>query len=867
MSNNTLQEALTEVRQQESQMRRCLEHKGKIMDAVKHASTLLAELRSSTLPPKQYYELYIVVFDALAYLGAFLKDSHPTHHLADLYELVQYAGNIVPRLYLMITVGTVYMGMDDAPVKEIMKDMMEMCRGVQHPVRGLFLRYYLSQRSRDKLPTNPESDDPNNTGNATSATKGSLQDSIQFVITNFIEMNKLWVRLQHQGHSRDRDKRTAERQELQILVGSNLVRLSQLEGIDKSYYRESILPAILEQVVQCRDILAQEYLLDVITQVFPDDFHLATLDIFLDTIANLNPGVSVRRIVITMIERLAAYAAREAENETNSVVKKLNEAHLETDEGEGKGKDDEGKGKGKDNDDTPSDHPLTTSPYLEEYHRGIPASMDLFKVFWDHFLGLLKARPDLPLEDQMAILGALTKLSMNAYPERLEFLDQIFSHAAEKLKAADPASTSSKETVDALLAMVLAPINFYSRLLTVLSVPSYLELLQSQTAASQRVVAIAVIDSVLKEQAHITDIGDAEGVFGLLQILIVPRHSSEDEESEDVAADQAKIAKVVHLLYHKDPDTHYKLLVVARKALSAGAQLRKYTYPALVFSTLRIARRYKARESVFVDWMQRTTALFKFIHKLISDVSITGRAEYALRLYVDAAQVADQCGAEEAAYEFFVQAFTVYEEAVSDSRAQFQAICIFISALQQTRNFSLDNYKLLISKTAVYGSKLLKKPDQCRAVYMASHLWWTVDEDDDEEGGEATGEKVAEKAGEENASGDDGTSASASVRDGKRVLECLQRALRVADACMDVAVQVQLFVEILNRYIYYFDHGNAEITVKYINGLVEVIQNNFNDDGAYDAQNIEAPKRFFDRTLDYIASQKEVDERYEQIVW
>lgn len=31
------------------------------------------------------------------------------HHLSDLYELVQYAGNIVPRLYLMITVGSVYM--------------------------------------------------------------------------------------------------------------------------------------------------------------------------------------------------------------------------------------------------------------------------------------------------------------------------------------------------------------------------------------------------------------------------------------------------------------------------------------------------------------------------------------------------------------------------------------------------------------------------------------------------------------------------------------------------------------------------------------------------------------------------------------
>src|SRR5690606_9589304 len=56
---------------------------------------------------------------------------------------------------------------------------------------------------------------------------GCLQDSIEFLLSNFIEMNKLWVRLQHQGHSRDREKREMERRELRILVGTNLVRLSQ----------------------------------------------------------------------------------------------------------------------------------------------------------------------------------------------------------------------------------------------------------------------------------------------------------------------------------------------------------------------------------------------------------------------------------------------------------------------------------------------------------------------------------------------------------------------------------------------------------------------------------------------------------------
>src|SRR5207302_4273252 len=95
--------------------------------------------------------------------------------------------------------------------------------------------------------------------------EGNFQDSISFIITNFVEMNKLWVRLQHQGHSREREQRTKERKELQLLVGSNIVRLSQL--VDLEAYRSGILGPLLERVVQCRDVLSQEYLLEVITQV------------------------------------------------------------------------------------------------------------------------------------------------------------------------------------------------------------------------------------------------------------------------------------------------------------------------------------------------------------------------------------------------------------------------------------------------------------------------------------------------------------------------------------------------------------------------------------------------------------------------
>ena len=49
------------------------------------------------------------------------------------------------------------------------------------------------------------------------------------------------------------------------------------------------------------------------------------------------------------------------------------------------------------------------------------------------------------------------------------------------------------------------------------------------------------------------------------------------------------------------------------------------------------------------------------------------------------------------------------------------------------------------------------------------------------------------------------------MHDGKRVLECLKKSLRIANQCMDSSVQVQLFVEILDHYIYVYEKGNDQV--------------------------------------------------------
>jgi vacuolar protein sorting-associated protein 35 len=704
----------------------------------------------------------MAVFDALRHLSSYLKDSHPVNHLADLYELVQYAGNIIPRLYLMITVGTVYMSIEDAPVKEIMKDMMEMSRGVQHPIRGLFLRYYLSGQARENLPMG-NGDGP----------EGNLQDSISFTLTNFVEMNKLWVRLQHQGHSREREQRTQERKELQLLVGNNLVRLSQL--VDLETYKNVILQPLLEQVVQCRDVLAQEYLLEVITQVFPDEYHLHTLDQFLAAVSRLNPHVNVKVIVIALMDRLSSYAARESEAqpqtdreqlEQDAITKlmervKLNEAKkaeepavvetngqtpvVETnDTTDVTQKEDEAPEPPKEESESEvqtdsKPEPISSTDGTDEKKsRGIPENIKLYEIFFEQVTNLVNAQ-HLAIQDTTALLVSLANLALNIYPERVDYVDQVLDYANQKVKQhANSADLHSQESQANILNLLLAPMKSYVSLFTALALPTYVPLLHSQTYPTRRAVAGDVARNLQRNLTKISTLSQLEGVLEILKVLIKEGtqqpagypgiQQRKAIETDETVEEQGWLARIVHLIQSDDNDTQYSLLQMTRKAFAEGNERVKFTTPALITSAMKLARRYKAREHYDDNWETQSSALYKFMHSSLSTLyqRVPGSAELCLRLFVACGQIADQTGAEEISYEFFAQAFTIYEEAISDSRAQFQAVCVIAGALHETRNFGKENYDTLITKCALHGSKLLKKPDQCRAVYLASHLWWAV---------------------------------------------------------------------------------------------------------------------------------------------
>lgn len=339
-------ETTAAVRLKAQRLRRALDS-DRLDDAIKIAADMAGELRSpsaSELSPKGYYDVYLSVCAELRLLEMYVMESaRRGAPVLELYERVQETQLVLPRLYLLITAGSVYAKSLQAPAKDVLRDLVEMCAGVQHPQRGLFLRAYLAQMMKDKLPDTIADDmnsqrrlerqrqkqeksdkqkisvaskkddaDESNDGDDDDDSinsGGTVLDSIEFVVRNFTEMNRLWVRMQHDGSPREMEIREKERLELRLLVGSNIATLSRLVGDNLSLYRESVLPAVLEQIVTCKDAIAQEYLADCVAQVFPDDFQLATLEAFMGMCASLVRGVNMRTILVSIIDRLTRYAA------------------------------------------------------------------------------------------------------------------------------------------------------------------------------------------------------------------------------------------------------------------------------------------------------------------------------------------------------------------------------------------------------------------------------------------------------------------------------------------------------------------------------------------------------------------------------
>ncbi|KAG0590319.1 hypothetical protein KC19_1G089500 [Ceratodon purpureus] len=277
---------------------------------------------------------------------------------------------------------------------------------------------------------------------------GNVVDAVEFVLQNFTEMNKLWVRMQHQGPAREKEKREKERSELRDLVGKNLQVLSQLDGVDLEMYKDVVLPRVLEHIVNCKDEIAQYYLMDCIIQVFPDDFHLQTLETLLSACPQLQPTVDIKTVMSQLMERLSKYAAASPE-------------------------------------------------VLPEF-----LQVEAFTKFSHAVVEVIEAQPDMPLVGAVSLYVALLTFVLRVHVDRLDYVDQVLGGCVKKLEG--KGKVKDAKATKQLVALLSAPLEKYKDVVTILKLSNYGKVMEHLDYDTNRVMAVVLIQSILANNTLIT---------------------------------------------------------------------------------------------------------------------------------------------------------------------------------------------------------------------------------------------------------------------------------------------------------------------------------------------------------------------------
>jgi vacuolar protein sorting-associated protein 35 len=84
----------------------------------------------------------------------------------------------------------------------------------------------------------------------------------------------------------------------------------------------------------------------------------------------------------------------------------------------------------------------------------------------------------------------------------------------------------------------------------------------------------------------------------------------------------------------------------------------------------------------------------------------------------------EQTELEDMAYEFMTNAFTIFEEELSETEQKVPALNLIVTTLYTLTCFGGDNFETLVANAISYSGKLLKKNMQCEATTLASHLFY-----------------------------------------------------------------------------------------------------------------------------------------------
>jgi vacuolar protein sorting-associated protein 35 len=226
-------------------------------------------------------------------------------------------------------------------------------------------------------------------------------------------------------------------------------------------FARSFVTLMLSQVISCKDTIAQQYLMECIIQVFPDEFHLRTLQDLLAACAQLQAGVDCKAMLVALMNRLAAFAKAEPQS--------------------------------------------------------IPSDVDMLAIFHTHVSSL--ETTNLELSAILDLQVGLVNLALGFAPDRLEFVDQTLASVAQRLVQANMTTVTGKAR-DALVLLLKTPLLSNGKPLEILALPNYASLMPFLPLDSRREVAVVAGRLMTSSKQSVSSPQDCDALLNFLQPLV-----------------------------------------------------------------------------------------------------------------------------------------------------------------------------------------------------------------------------------------------------------------------------------------------------------------------------------------------------------
>ena len=763
---------------------------------LKETAHMLLELKSSFLTPNSYYQLYSVCLDEmLTVLNFFKEEARRGRRMRRLYDVVQQASNIIPRLYLMVAAGSVVIEDDPKQCKEIITDLLGMLKGVQSPTRGLFTRHFFMKLIKDKLPDK---------GNNYESEQCTTEDAVGFILQNLEEMARLWRRLSDNTVGEEKTLRERERHDLKILIGENVNRLSSLEGLNNELYKEKILPKLIEIIFEKRenkvDSLCQQYLMECIIQAFPDEYNIECMEEILKAATQLDEAVDVKTLFIILMEKLARYVSDNAA-ESKEIIESAEKIF---------------------------------EPLKESIDKIIMQSINQPGGIQD---------PNKYLELQLALM----KFTIKCCPQndRLATVNQVLEKTKFVLNAYNRKLTQDGENI--LRNLLVTPLESE---LSIFDFQFFPEIMVFLNFTSRTSLALRIIES-LSNKERLDSKEKVQILLGYIRPLLEDSTDTIEVDAYQFEYEQSIVAKILFVIKTNDPFKLQEILDTLVPIFSKGGTRRiKYTLPSLVNAYLRLILQVNESYDNKVNPSDEGTGIHKefvkfltmdqlndnesvtdFIlnihHKIDEIIKVVNTAypDLALRLYLVCAANLNQMKISQEKffelYKYYINtAIQILKDINIDQKEKLNLLNNTLGTLSLFKLSDSKNIEPIADELRTISLNLIKRAHQCNALLNCTELYFILGNP-------------------------------------KKSRECMNKAKRIAGFSMSNPENLPLFIVILNKYIhfieategdeYFFEKDDIDDDIDIIKSHISTIKNeNINQNFLPEAE------KFLQETLDII---------------